>query len=312
MRSKRILRIHAASAATVMVWVMSAHTQDRAQIAVREGVARNVYITATDGDGKPAKDLTAADVIVRVDGKTREVLGVAPATEIMQIALLVDDAGPGIQFIRTAVAEFIHILQNAAEIAIVSTAAQNAVLVDFTSDSGALLAATNRLVTRSTSGGYLLDAIRESASTLQRREAARPVIVLLALEGKEYSNVSKEQVLDAVRRSHAIVYALSIGKPTLKTMTAWNQRPTDSIHESLHETMTRGAVLGEAPRLSGGRHEQVLEVTGIQNRLGDVARELRDQLVVTYARPQSGKPPQKIDISTKRRGIKLRAPKHTS
>jgi hypothetical protein len=56
----------------------------------------------------------------------------------------------------------------------------------------------------------------------------------------------------------------------------------------------------------------VLEVTGIQNRLGDVARELRDQLVVTYARPQSEKPPQRIDISTKRRGIKLRAPRHAS
>jgi VWFA-related protein len=296
----------------VIVWAVPGHTQDQAQVAVREGVARNVYITATVADGKPATDLTPADMIVREDGRVREVLAVAPARETMQIALLVDDAGPGLQFIRTAVAEFIHILQNAAEIAIVSTAAQNTVLVDFTSDSGALLAAANRLVTRSTSGGYVLDAIRESASTLQRREAARPVIVLLALEGKEYSSISKDQVLDAVRRSHAIVYALSIGKPTLKTMTAWNQRPTDSIHESLHETMTRGAVLGEVPRLSGGRHEQVLEVTGIQNRLGDVARELRDQLVVTYARPQSAKPPKTIDISLKRRGIKLRAPKHTS
>jgi VWFA-related protein len=307
-----IPRIQIAAAMMLMAWAVSAHAQDRAQIAVREGVARNVYITATDDDGKPAKDLTAADVVVRVDGKAREVLAVAPATTAMQIVLLVDDAGPGIQFIRTAVAEFIHILQNAAEIALVSTAAQNTVLVDFTSDSGVLLAAANRLVTRSTSGGYVLDAIRESANALQRRESARPVIVLLALEGKEYSNVAKELVLDAVRRSGAIVYALSIGKPTLKTMTERNQRPTDSIHESLHETMTRDAVLVQAPRLSGGRHEQVLEVTGIQNRLGDVARELRDQLVVTYARPQSEKPPQRIDISTKRRGIKLRAPRHAS
>ena len=304
-------RISVASIVCAFTFAAAAAAQDRAQVAVREGVARHVYITATGGDGAPVKDLSPDDVTVREDGKTRDVLEVGPAGPL-QVALLVDDAGPGIQFIRTAVAEFIHILQNQAEIAIVSTAGQNSVVVDFTGDSGALLAGTNRLATRTTSGGYLLDAIQESARTLQRREAARPVIVVLALEGKEYSNVAAEKVLDAVRRSGATVFALSVGKPTLKTMTAWNQRPTDSIHESLDETMARGTVLVEAPRRSGGRHEQVLEVTGIPSRLAGVARELRDQLVVTYTRPPSTKDVQRIDVSIKRRGVKLRAPKHVS
>ena len=288
---------------------LAADAQDPAQVAVREGVARNVYITATTRDGAPAKDLTAAEVTVREDGKPREVLKVAPASETMQIALLVDDAGPGIQHIRVGVGEFIQILQDRAEIAIVSTAGQNTVIVDFTADAGTLMNGVRRLVTRTTSGGYLLDAIQESARTLQRREAARPVIVVLALEGTEYSNVASDKVLESVRESRAIVHVLSIGKPTLKTMTPWNQRPTQSIHDSLDETVSRGSVIADATRQSGGRLEQVVEATGIPARFSEIARELRDQLVVTYARPPGSKGSGRIEVSVKRSGVKVRAPK---
>ena len=98
-------------------------------------------------------------------------LAVGPATQTMQIVLLVDDSGPGINDVREGVAGFIRIVQRTAEIAIVSTAKQNTVLLDFTSDPGALMGGVNRLVTRTTTGGYQLEAIRESANTLMRREA---------------------------------------------------------------------------------------------------------------------------------------------
>ena len=277
-----------------------------------DAVARNVYITATDSKGVTAADLTPQEITVKEDGNQREVLHVGPAAEIMQIALLVDDSGPGIQYIREGVATFVRILQNRAEIAIVTTAGQNSVLVDFTRDPPTLMNGVNRLITRTTSGGYLLDAIQETARTLQRREAARPVIVVLALEGKEYSNVSTDRVLDAVRRSGAVAHVLAVGKPTMKTMTGWNQRPTDSIHEALDETIARGTVMIEAPRRSGGRFEQIVQATGIPTRFAEIAYDLRDQLVVTYARPQSAKDVKNIDVSVKRRGIKVRAPKHVS
>ena len=283
--------------------------QTPAQIAVREGVARNVYIAATDEKGAPAADLTPQELTVKEDGASRNVLDVGPATEPMQIVLLIDDSGPGIRDIREGVLSFVRIVQDSAEVAIVTTAKQNTVLVDFTSDHGALLNAVNRLTSRTTSGGYLLDAIQESARTLVRREARRPVIVVLALEGTEYSNVAAARVLEDVRRSGAIVHVVSVGKPRMKTMTSWNQRPTDSVHEALDETMARSSVFAEATRRSGGRLEQVGQATGIPTRLSEIAYELRDQLVVTYVRPQSAKPAEKIEIAVKRRGVKVRAPK---
>jgi hypothetical protein len=95
-------------------------------------------------------------------------------------------------------------------------------------------------------------------------------------------------------------------------MTKWEQRPTDSIHEALDETITRQTVFAEAPRRSGGRLEQLGQVSGIPTRLAQIAYELRDQLVVTYGRPPSAKPAEKIDVSVKRRGFQVRAPKQGS
>ena len=113
--------------------------QDAAAIAVREGVARNIYITVADDKGVPPSDSTPQEVEIKEDGAVRSVLAVKPATEPMQIVLLVDDSGPGIRDVREGVAGFIRIVQRTAEIAIISTAKQNTVLVDFTSDLGALI-----------------------------------------------------------------------------------------------------------------------------------------------------------------------------
>lgn len=282
---------------------------DPSRTAVLEGLARTVYITAVDGKGAAASDLTPAEVIVREDGKVRDVLSVGPATDPMQVVIMADDSGPGIQHIREGVASFIRILQNRAEMAIVSTGGRNTLVVDFTDSPDELLTAVNRgLVTRATTGAYLLDGIQESARTLARREAARPAIVVLTLEGPEFSSVQKSQVLEAVRQSGAVLHVVSVGKPTLKTMTSWNQRPTDSIHEALDEGVTRSAFMAEGPRMSGGRLEQVVEFTGVVARMSEIAYDLRDQLAVTYARPQSGTP-TKIEVSVKRRGIKVRAPR---
>ena len=313
MRQGRRIRHASVVAASILMGAGSAGVaQDAAKTALREGLARNVYISVVDGKGVPVSDLTPEEITIKEDGASRNVLGIAPATEAMQIVLLVDDSGPGIQEVRAGVAAFIRIVQRTAEIAIVTTAKQNTVLLDFTSDPGALLNAVNRLTTRTTSGGYLLEAIQESSRTLMRREAVRPVIVVLALEGTEYSNVSAAQVLEAVRVSGALVYVVSVGKPSMKTMTAWSQRPTDSIHEALDETIARSTVFAEAPRRSGGRLEQVGQATGIPTRLSEIAYELRDQLVVTYARSQSAKPAEKIEVAVKRRGLKVRAPKTVS
>jgi hypothetical protein len=276
------------------------------------GRERRVHITANDSRGNPTIDLAPTEVRLREDGQLRTVVSVGPSDDLMQIVLLVDDTGPGIQHIRQGVADFVRVLQQHAEFALVSTGGRNTLLTDFTRDLDEIGAAIGRLMTRTTSGAYLLDAIVESARTLEVREARRPVIVVVALEGSEFSNVQGARVIEAVRRSGAILHVVAIGKPTLKTMTPWSQRPTESIHQNLDENITRTNVFGNGTRLSGGRLEQVVEFTGIPNRMTGIARDLRDQLVVTYVRPPTATGPTRLDVSVTRRGVRLRAPRQVS
>jgi hypothetical protein len=67
-------------------------------------------------------------------------------------------------------------------------------------------------------------------------------------------------------------------------------------------------VLADGPRRSGGRLEQVVDVTGLAARTSRIAYELVDQVVVTCARTGSAEPGRRLEVLTTRRGVKLRAP----
>ncbi len=53
---------------------------------------RDVYVSVVDNKGVAVKGLTAADFAIREDDISREVLRAVPATEPLDIVLLVDDS----------------------------------------------------------------------------------------------------------------------------------------------------------------------------------------------------------------------------
>ena len=61
---------------------------------------RVIYVSALDEKGAPVAGLGPSDFVVREDKVAREVLSVAPATEPMQIALLVDNSQAAEPYIR--------------------------------------------------------------------------------------------------------------------------------------------------------------------------------------------------------------------
>src|SRR3954471_8418035 len=79
---------------------------------------RHIYISALDKKGAPVMDLTDKEISIREDGTERPIVGVQRATAPLTIALLVDDSGPGLRFIRVGVGSFIQRLGGLAEIAL--------------------------------------------------------------------------------------------------------------------------------------------------------------------------------------------------
>lgn len=268
---------------------------------------RHIYITAIDRNGTPIPDLTDKDVVVREDGAARDVIAVQKATAPLQLALLVDDSGPGLRSIRESVGVFIERLAGLAEMTIVSTGGRNSTLVDYTKSVDRLFQGARQLTTRTATGAYLLDGVHDAIESLNEREPERPAIVVLTLEGAEFSNRRADRLLDELARSRATLHVVAFGKPTLKTMTSWNDLPTQSLRENLDENINRKKFLEDGSRQSGGRFDQVLMDSGLPEAMRALAEELASQYVVVYAHPEGAGASKKLNVSVKRSGVKVRA-----
>ncbi len=148
---------------------------------------RTIYVSAL-AKNVPVTDMTAADFVVKEDGKVRDVTAAQIATTPMSIALMLDNGGLSLGAIRQGAGQFIEALQGKAEFSIVTIGGRKLTLVDFSSDIPALYAGLKSLLARNTTTVDLLDGFIEVSNAFRAREAARPVIVAIAAEGEEVSN----------------------------------------------------------------------------------------------------------------------------
>jgi len=272
--------------------------------AARQASAtRTIYVTATDGKNAPVAGLTPADFAVKEEGQLRDVVGAEIAKTPMQVVLMLDTSGLGLAAIRQGSGEFVHALQGRAQFAVITMGGQNLILVDFTSEPQTVFSGLLRMLARNSPPVYILDGLFEVAQTLQRREAVRAVIVAVATEGEELSNTLADVVLDAIERSGAQFYYIGMGPPSIqgRRPSVAAQRPADSTE---YESGQRNAVIGSAPKNSGGRSEQSLQTSGIPTLLKQFAAELLGQYAVTYATDgRAGR----LEVETRRKGVKVRA-----
>jgi Ca-activated chloride channel homolog len=256
---------------------------------------RRVYVSVVNSKGAPVPGLTAADFVVREDRTAREVLSAEPATDPLQIALLVDDSEAAtsmIQPLREAITNFIQKLQGKAEIALITFGERPTTIVEYTNNQELLKKGIGRIFAKPSAGPYLLEAIVEASRGLERRKAARPVIVAITIEGIEFSNQHYQPVLESIERSGATLHVLSVGSPS--------SSQTD-------EMRNRNMVIAEGTERTGGRREQVLADSALPETMRELADELLNQYVVTYGRPETLIPPQRIEVTSTRADVKVRA-----
>lgn len=270
-----------------------------------QGQARRVYVTALDKNGAPIADLAAADVAVKEGGKAREVVSVRPATRPLQIAIIVDDNGTGL--FRVSIARFIEALLGRAEFSIITVNGQPQKLTPFTPNSDVLREAIAQLNARpgSPDGGQLLSGISEASTDFERRKVERAVILALTVGGEEHTPLPAHHVLDQLRKSGAALHVVSVLGSTLRSTT----QPTRP-GELLNENLSLNEVLGDGPKRSGGRREEVPAIAGAATGLQQLAESLKQQWVIEYTLPEGVKPSDRFSVSTRRRDVTLRAPTH--
>jgi VWFA-related protein len=295
------LRI-ASLVAGVLTIAPSAFTGLAAQTAPS---TRAVYVTALDGKGVPVAGLTAADFTIKEDGKVQQVISAEVATTPLTVALMIDDSGLGLQSIREGAAAFVTRLRGLGQIALFTTGGRNLKLVDYTDSTAALMGGINRTFARQTSGAFLVDGLADAAKEFTAREIKRPVIVSVATEGEEFSQIRTADAMAALQRSGAQVYLVRLGRPVVGSSNAVGLNRGESNADEMAQA---NAVFGQAPPRTGGRIEQLASHTGIPRLMAQIATELAGQYVVTYTTPHLTKPDVKLEVSTSQRGTKVRAP----
>jgi len=255
---------------------------------------QSIYVGVVDGKGNAVTGLTAKDFVVREDGVAREVLRAEPSSEQLDIVLLVDDSQAATEMIphmRDALTRFVARLQGKAKIGIVTVGERPTSVVERTSDPEALKKGIGRIFARRGTGAYLLEGINEVLRGFRGRELMRPTIVALTAEGVEYSNLQHERINRDLVASGAALHVLAIGTPA----------PTDT-----DEMRNRNLVLAEGSEFTGGRREQLLSAMALEDRLEQLSAELVNQYVVTYGRPETLIPPEKVQVTVNTAGLTAR------
>lgn len=267
-----------------------------------------VYVSAVDRSDAPVTDLTAADFVLKEGGDIREIVRVERATAPMHIALVVDDSGTGI--FRYPVATFLNHLLGRAQFAIGRVVGQLQSIVDYTSDTEQLHRAVLSLGARAETpkGGRLVEAVSEAAKELHRRDAERPIIVVLTDTDVEYSTLPAQKVLEDLEKSGAVMYVISVLKRPAFSTVPGVATAADKPADLLERQLDVNRVLGDGPKQSGGRRAEIAGLSGAIPDLQEIAEELNRQYLITYMVPAGERPNQKISVSTRRRGVSVRAP----
>src|SRR5439155_25297233 len=177
------------------------------------------------------------------------------------------------------------------EMAITTLADRPTIVADYTTNAAELHKGVDRIFSQPGSGTLLLEGIVEVCKGIRARESSRPVIVAVTTEGIEFSDRFHDLVLEPLKDSGAAFHALVVGPMSRGTSDAERER---------------GIVLDQGTALTGGRRDNVLTSMSLPAKMKEVATELKHQYRVTYARPESLIPPERVTVAAVRPGMTAR------
>jgi hypothetical protein len=251
----------------------------------------------TDGKGIAITDVTAADLVVKEGGKERAIVRAEPAPGRLRLALAVEERLVGDGHIRLGMFEFVKRVAKSADVSLITIGLGNRTLVDFTADANSVLDAINKLTLNPRGDSNLTEGVLEIVSAFAAAKAERPALVVLALAGGQAGGAEPRNVLDKLGESGATMYSVTL-----------EGGGASAGLGSMTDESGREQVLGDGPKQSGGRRYDLTVTAGAQKALQQAADELLAQYAITYALPDGVKPNKRFNISTKRRGVTLRAP----
>ena len=278
------------------------------------GVTRTVFASVVAKDGTPVTDLSAADFEVKEAGKVQTITSVKLATMPLRVHIIVSDGGSGafqLGMLRLAQALVVR-----AEFAFTSVLVQPQRVLDFTDNAELIGDGLQKLGRRGAArgGNQVMEAITGALKDIAA-PGKHPVLIVLRIGNEEASPVSATTLREALRMSDATMYVVSRAgaskaAPTfagVNSMTAEAaQRQMDNA-ELADTALHLNLVLGDGSRDSGG-YQQETALTSAVPTLEQLANEIKSQYEITYTLPAGVRASDRLQVTTKRKNVTLRAP----
>ena len=283
----------ACAAAALASWPASAQRSPRQQ---------EVDVIVVDRNNDPVRDLTAGDFVVREDGVAREVVRVGPAPPPSPIVLLVDNsqvAEPSILDLRRGLANFVDGMA-AAEATVqlgLRTFGERPTKVSDPTSAASVRVGIDRIFSRAGTGAYLLEAIVETCRDLSAAGASHPALVAFVVEsGPEFSQDDRQRVAGALKQAGATLWTVVV------------QARASSLPNT-PEARERAAVIGDGTVESGGLNFPILSPQTIPQALARIQALFTARHRITYGRPDTLIPPERLEITARREGFRVLAPR---
>jgi hypothetical protein len=257
-----------------------------------------VYVAVTDNKGKPVAGLTAADFKVDIDGKDREVLSVAPATDPVSVVIITDRLGLepayGMFIVHSTLSKFVkgvHAALPDSQFALTTFDGPVARIAGFSSPTGAFDRAIGRLSTNA-SDGQMLDALIDACRVLKTAPTERRAIFAVFAAYRPDTSVEWSETSGlALWESKASLWAIEVQSGSLAAGSARREQVVD-----------RGS------EMSGGKLDRVGSAVGLDAAAQRMGALLAKQYVITYAPGGGGGAGSRRKVTVGRTGLRVLAP----
>jgi VWA domain-containing protein len=262
--------------------VAAAATATAVAVAASSLESRFALVSAADREGAPMLGLAADDFVVEDGGARCEVLSVTPAS--YPISIVVDTssfARSDFQQLRDSVHQFIGALSG-RDVALFTTGALPARVVDFTRDLGQLEAGIEHTFAEPGTAPRTLDAIADAARDLREQGGVITRIVVVSAGGPDSSGRSPRAVLDAVVASRSIVDVIDL-QQTQRRAHRDDERSAKTVIPSELRSDNDAALLHALSKRTLGIYERIVTSSGYAASLQKIRGQILSEVVVEYA-----------------------------